>query len=66
MGTPRHRSHPYPEHPRAILIRSHRLAIVEPGITHTAPRTTSRDIRRHEASSYERRQAPKSASPGRP
>jgi hypothetical protein len=26
----------------------------EPGITVTAPRTTSRDIRRHEASSYNR------------
>jgi hypothetical protein len=25
---------------------------VEPGITITAPRTTSRDIRRHKASSY--------------
>ena len=26
---------------------------VEPGITITAPRTTSRDIRRHKASSYD-------------
>ena len=27
---------------------------VEPGLTITAPRTTSRDIRRHKASSYSR------------
>jgi hypothetical protein len=27
--------------------------IVEPGITATAPRTTSREVRRHKASNYQ-------------
>jgi hypothetical protein len=36
-------------------VRQARQARQDPGITITAPRTTSRDIRRHKASNYQPR-----------
>ena len=36
-----------------VTVESHTYQIaIEPGITITAPRTTSRDIKRHKASNY--------------